>query len=199
MFLFVFCGKQERLCKCEPPIPPPPHTHSTQSTHSCVHKGMGLWKADSWKGPYTLVSSGACGGGEDPSLFLNTRGEFHCLYHRAPFSDPDVAIGHSWSADGFTWFTADDPAANSTVSTAGEFGGFLVHGKRERPHVYYENGVLRAFVSGVGLVPTCNPLSQKYNPSSDCSSTAQYPLLDTNSPYGWYDSTYTLVQEIKGK
>ena len=46
---------------------------------------MGLWRADTWRGPYTLVSTGACGGGEDPSLFLNARGEFHCTYHRSPF------------------------------------------------------------------------------------------------------------------
>ena len=157
--------------------------------------GMGLWRADTWRGPYTLVTSGACGGGEDPSLFITSSGSFHCLYHRSPFNDPDVAIGHSWSADGFNWFTANDPAANSTIAAAGgAFGGRIVHGKRERPHVYYENGRLRAFVSGVGLVPSCNPMGPLYDPTADCSATAQYPLLDSNSPDGWYDSTYTSVQ-----
>lgn len=29
---------------------------------------MGLWRAPSWRGPYELVTTGACGGGEDPSL-----------------------------------------------------------------------------------------------------------------------------------
>lgn len=51
------------------------------------------------QGPYTLVTSGACGGGEDPSLYIDPKGQFHCLYHRAPFSDPDVAIGHSFSRE----------------------------------------------------------------------------------------------------
>ena len=157
--------------------------------------GMGLWRADTWRGPYTLVTSGACGGGEDPSLFLNPRGEWHCLYHRAPFSNPNVAIGHSYSPDGYQWFTAADPAANSTVRMAG--GGVLVHGKRERPHVVYLDGELVAFVSGVGLVPQCNPFNQaRYDPAADCSATTQYQLLDSNSPGGWTDSTYTLVQEV---
>ena len=156
---------------------------------------MGLWRADTWRGPYTLVTTGACGGGEDPSLFINARGEFHCLYHRSPFSNPDVAIGHSWSEDGFSWTTAFEPAANSTIAAAGgAFGGRIVHGKRERPHVYYEDGALRAFVSGVGLVPRCNPMGSQYDPAADCSAKAQYPLLDSNSPDGWYDATYTSVQ-----
>ena len=51
---------------------------------------MGLWRAESWKGPYTFVTSGACGGGEDPSLFINARGQFHCLYHRSPFNNVRV-------------------------------------------------------------------------------------------------------------
>ena len=89
----------------------------------------------------------------------------------------------------------NDPAANSTVAMAGSEGKFLVHGKRERPHVYYEGSKLAAFVSGVGLVPACNPFAPMYDPSADCSSGTQYKLLDTNSPDGWTDSTYTLVQE----
>ena len=157
---------------------------------------MGLFRAETWEGPYSFVTSGACGGGEDPSLFLNARGEFHCLYHRSPFNDPNVAIGHSFSADGFTWFVQNDPAANSTVAVSNAPFASVVHGKRERPHVYYEDGALRAFVSGVGLVPFCDPFGAAFNPSADCSATTQYALLDTNSPNGWTDKTYTLVQGV---
>lgn len=155
--------------------------------------GMGLWRAETWRGPYTLIAKGACGGGEDPSLFLNPRGEWHCLYHRSPFGNPDVAIGHSYSLDGFQWFTASDPAANSTIATPG--GGRVVHGKRERPHLYYEDGKLAAFVSGMGIIPECDPDSPLYAPASDCSSATQYHHLDANSPGpGWWDRTYTNVQ-----
>jgi hypothetical protein len=163
-----------------------------------TEQGMGLWRADSWQGPYTLVTTGACGGGEDPSLFIDARGAFHCMYHRAPFSDPTVAVGHSFSEDGFTWLKAVDAAANASIATAGgAWGGVVQHGKRERPHVYYEDGQLRAFVSAAGLVPACTPWGPGYDPGADCSSRAQYPLIDTNRPWGWYDKTYTLVQETQ--
>lgn len=138
------------------------------------------------------------GGGEDPSLFIDPRGAFHCMYHRAPFSNPTVAIGHSFSEDGFAWLVDLEPAANASIATAGgAFGGVVQHGKRERPHVYYEAGRLRAFVSGVGLVPACTPWGPGYDPTADCSSVAQYPKIDSNSPEGWYDKTYTNVQEMK--
>jgi len=119
------------------------------------------------------------------------------LFCRTTAYQPDVAIGHSWSEDGFQWYVSENAAANSTIATTNDgWGGALVHGKRERPHVYYEGGVLRAFVSGVGLVPFCNPMNTaKYNASAPCSSGTQYGFIDSNSPDGWYDATYTLVQE----
>jgi hypothetical protein len=164
-----------------------------------TESGMGLWRGDTWAGPYTFVTSGACGGGEDPSLFINPRGEWHCLYHRSPFNNPNVAIGHSFSKDGFTWLVQDEPAANSTIAVANASGfSQLVHGKRERPHVYYEDGTLRAFVSGMGLVPFCDPFGESYTPGADCSATTQYALIDTNSPGGWTDKTYTNVQGLHG-
>jgi hypothetical protein len=178
---------------------PGPYVHPNGTVFIIfTDQGMGLWRADDWRGPYMLVTTGACGGGEDPSLFIDARGHFHCLFHRSPFSDPDIAIGHSWSHDGYAWTTAAEPAANSTIAAAGgAFGGRIVHGKRERPHVYVDaDGRLRAFVSGVGLVPACNPMGPLFNASADCSATAQYPLIDSNSPDGWYDSTYTSVQEV---
>lgn len=135
--------------------------------------------------------------GEDPSLFMDNRNNWHCLFHRSPFDDPDIAIGHSWSPDGYSWFTSGDAAANSTISSV-QFGP-VVHGKRERPHLFFsETGSPRAFVTGVGITPFCNPLSDGVGWStSECASATQYYHLDANSPGpGWYDSTYTLVQGV---
>lgn len=36
--------------------------------------------------------------------YTNRRG-WHCLFHRSPFSNPDIAIGHAYSLDGLTWQT----------------------------------------------------------------------------------------------
>lgn len=98
-----------------------------------TNAGMGLWRAPTWQGPFELVTSGACGHGEDPSLWIDGRGNWHCLYHRSPFSQPDFAIGHTFSLDGFNWTVSADPAANSTIATVDH--GIVVHGKRERPHL----------------------------------------------------------------
>jgi hypothetical protein len=161
--------------------------------------GMGMWRAASWQGPYEFVVSGACGGGEDPSLWVDPRGHWHCLFHRAPFSDPDVAIGHAFSVDGYDWTEAAQPAANSTIRTVQH--GDVVHGKRERPHLYFDAaGSPTSFVSGVCINPQCDAFSGSFDANNaDCSSLAQYHNCDTNDGDGWYDRTYTLVQGVRGR
>ena len=127
--------------------------------------------------------------------YVNSRG-WHCLFHRSPFSNPDLAIGHAYSVDGYTWYSADEPAANSTIATL-QFGD-VVHGKRERPHLYFDAALNPiAFVSGVCITPECDPFAGTFNTSADCSSGTQYHHCDANSPLGWYDRTYTLVQEVR--
>ena len=176
---------------------PGPYNHPNGTVFAVfTESDMGLWRADTWRGPYTLVTSGACGGGEDPSLYITPNGDFHCLFHRAPFSDPDIAIGHSYSEDGITWYSSLLPAANSSIAYEGL--GVVVHGKRERPHLYLnKNGDISHFVSGVCIIPDCNPLEGTIDPAADCSSAAQYHNCDANSPNGWYDRTYTLVQGVR--
>eukprot|EP00041_Stephanoeca_diplocostata_P005948 m.71682 g.71682 ORF g.71682 m.71682 type:complete len:549 (+) comp16090_c0_seq1:181-1827(+) len=160
-----------------------------------TNSNMGLWRADSWAGPYTFVTSGACGGGEDPSLWIDKRGHWHCLYHRRPFGNPDIAIGHTFSVDGFQWVSAAAAAANSTIASASH--GVVVHGKRERPHLYFDRELHpTAFVSGVCITPSCDKMAGTFDPAADCTSATQYHHCDSNSPYGWYDRTYTLVQGI---
>lgn len=175
---------------------PGPWVHPNGTTYIVLtDQNMGLWRADTWRGPYTLVVSGACGGGEDPSLYMDKRGAFHCLFHRAPFSDPDIAIGHAFSPDGLAWYASVLPAANSSINFEGL--GVVVHGKRERPHLYFDDaGDIAAFVTGVCITPRCNPLEGAIDPTADCSSATQYHNCDANSPEGWYDRTYTLVQGV---
>jgi hypothetical protein len=96
-----------------------------------------MFIADDWRGPYRLVTRGACGGGrvdlsparfllggcsgsvlgagEDPFIFVDGRGHYHCLYHREPITNPDIAIGHAYSSDGYDWHVSDNTAANSTI------------------------------------------------------------------------------------
>jgi hypothetical protein len=114
---------------------PAPYVHPNGTVYVVfTDYDMGLWRAPSWEGPFELVTIGACGGGEDPSLYLDKHGRFHCLFHASPFSNPDIAIGHAFSLDGYEWRVAAEPAANSTIEFAGGLGA-VVHGKRERPHL----------------------------------------------------------------
>lgn len=184
---------------------PAPWVHPNGTVYLVVtDQDMGLYSAPTWAGPYTLVTSGACGGGEDPSLWVDPdTGAFHCMFHRSPFSNPDIAIGHAYSLDGFTWYAAADAAANSSIAYDSGFHT-VVHGKRERPHPYFVKDAttgrthIGAFVSGVCITPECNPLAPSHMvPGADCSSATQYHHCDANSPGpGWYDRTYTLVQLV---
>ena len=122
------------------------------------------------------------------------------MFHRSPFNNPDIAIGHAYSADGFTWYVASEPAANSTIAfNAPPLAPAVVHGKRERPHPYFDaTGAMTAFVSGVCITPACDPLDGGVIANaSACSSRTQYYQCDANSPDGWYDRTYTLVQGVR--
>jgi hypothetical protein len=178
---------------------PAPWVHPNGTVYvTFTDNDIGMWRSDnSWRGPFTLVTSGACGGGEDPSLYLDKLGRFHCLFHASPFSNPDIAIGHAFSLDGYEWRVAAEPAANSTIEFAGGLGA-VVHGKRERPHLYMDAaGDIAAFVTGVCITPQCDPFDGgRVDPAADCSSAMQYHHCDANSPDGWYDRTYTLVQAV---
>ncbi len=85
---------------------------------------------------------------------------------RSPFSDPDIAIGHSYSLDGLTWYSAALPAANSSILYEGL--GVVVHGKRERPHLYLDdNGNIAALVRAT--CRACRPLPSLSHPPRACA------------------------------
>lgn len=160
---------------------PAPFYHPNGTLYAVfTEQNMGLWRADSWQGPYSLVATGACGGGEDPSLYIDASGHFHCLHHRSPFStvNPNIAIGHAYSKDGLAWFVAQDPAANSTIAYEGL--GPVVHGKRERPHLYFNSdGAITHLVTGVCIDPACNPAARLPAPRPGPPSTAAPPHSTT--------------------
>ena len=63
-----------------------------------------LLRADTWRGPYEVVTRAACGGGEGASIWADQAGRgLHCFYHRAPFNVSAKDGGHSFSADGGTY------------------------------------------------------------------------------------------------
>ena len=91
---------------------------ATRYDHAAANRShLTLATAPSWKGPYTIVSSGdqwaagvATGGSEDPVVYKNKRG-YHMIHHDGPHGR------HVWSVDGLEWSGYIEPASSSDTST----------------------------------------------------------------------------------
>lgn len=143
-----------------------------------VTAGRAILRADTWRGPYKVVTTGACGGGEDNYIYVDQRGSFHCLYHRSPFQDLNAQGGHAFSPDGLTWYTSETPAYPAHQQYAD--GTIGMYGKRERPHLIFDplTGQPTHLTNGVclnGNWAQCN-----------------------NNPYpGYFDYTFTTVAPLQ--
>lgn len=98
--------------------------------------GEAIIRADSWRGPYTVVSSdtypnwkGSACGVEDPFLWVDKRGHWHALYHMM-HGGPG---GHAFSIDGHRWSNVS--RAYSTGRPLA--GGGMVHYSAERPKLLF--------------------------------------------------------------
>ena len=126
-----------------------------------------------------MLSRGACSIGEDHSMWIDTRGHFHCISHR--FSVPGDPIcneregtaeagcsiydatrdgGHAFSIDGRndSWFCADGKGGHAycTPDSPPAYNSTIVYedgthkfGTRERPHVLFDRGVPIALTNSV--------------------------------------------------
>ena len=104
---------------------------------------IALFRAPSWEGPYTLLSTSAPlvrPESEDPFVFRDPRGSFHMLtnvntFHRR--CDAGAACGgHAWSLDGLTWSGQAIGAFGPTVELAN--GSSFTNAYAERPLVYQD-------------------------------------------------------------
>jgi len=82
-----------------------PHTGEQNGTIFLVSGG--LWRAESWRGPYGQVPGlhVSCHG-EDPYVYQDHRGHWHCLSHdagSAGFGNLSIAGGHAFSLDLREW------------------------------------------------------------------------------------------------
>jgi len=164
-------------------------------------KDMALASATTWRGPYVFQRSHTCGAGEDPFLYADKRGNFHCLSHASPFNQPEKSILHSYSSDGIKWSVSEYVAAGSIVTFENDQKVFF--SKRERPKVFFDtNGDLSHFISGVTINPPCAPdflpeLRLSSGMSFNCTNLQQqYDLADTNPHPGNYDRSTTLIQQL---
>ena len=114
--------------------------------------------------------------GEDPSVFIDHRGNWHMLLNALPWMcvPKQQQGGHAWSRDGVTW---SEPRVGAYTTTV-EFtdGGSTTCDRRERPQMMLDpNGVPLALVTGV----------------------VGCPIQDVGSWYRGGDDAFTLVQRVR--
>jgi hypothetical protein len=143
-----------------------------------VTGGHTILRAYDWRGPYEYVASGACGGGEDNFIYIDTRGNWHCLYHRAPFPDPAAQGGHAFSRDGLVWHVSEGAAYPGQQAYMGGHVG--KYGKRERPHLVFDaaTGEPTHLTNGVCL-------------------NSNWMECNNNPWPGYFDYTFTTVAPIQ--
>eukprot|EP00041_Stephanoeca_diplocostata_P009712 m.151419 g.151419 ORF g.151419 m.151419 type:complete len:397 (-) comp17859_c1_seq5:204-1394(-) len=108
------------------------YNHTRATKHEEPHDTIWLVRADSYKGPYTLVFDRPVFtdenfNEEDPCIWRDARGHFHALFH--------FTKGHAWSEDGLAWHWGGGVPAwdfqirldNGTIETLHD---------TERPRVY---------------------------------------------------------------
>lgn len=101
---------------------------------------MGIASAPDWRGPYTRIGSGPILPkvmAEDPSLWVDKRGNFHYLMHYIP--DATLVARHAFAThyDGPWMIHEESIPYNSTVQFTD--GGETTWEKRERPHLVFND------------------------------------------------------------
>jgi len=124
-------------------------------------------RAEDISGPYQVIgtfpmsgSGGIKGSYEDPQIYMDKRGNFHCLYHVLRADDvstncTDATVSaHAFSVDGFNWNVSKIQPYGTQIQL--ETGTKIVVATRERPKPFFDaNGVMTHLVNGVTAVPNC--------------------------------------------
>ena len=115
------------------------------------HSSIGIARADSWRGPWTLPTEPIFAGLEEDPFFwfqANTN-SYHALFHNMG-GCKDVGC-HSFSRDGMTWTLSKTPAYSYNVTF--DDGKETVFSRRERPQLVFDpvTGAPTHLINGVQL------------------------------------------------
>lgn len=113
------------------------------------HELLGVASAPSWKGPYAKSVPGpilAAVPGEDPTPFVDARGNAHILFHDFSSVNGGHAFATAWEGP---WSYTAVPAYNRSVPLVD--GSVLQLARRERPLLYFDpaTGAPRVLYTGV--------------------------------------------------
>eukprot|EP00927_Polykrikos_kofoidii_P035261 TRINITY_DN2983_c0_g5_i1.p1 TRINITY_DN2983_c0_g5~~TRINITY_DN2983_c0_g5_i1.p1 ORF type:complete len:532 (+),score=71.79 TRINITY_DN2983_c0_g5_i1:217-1812(+) len=142
---------------------------------TCSKEGIGVQHCAS---PTSVCEAGGSAvfrhTAEDPSVFIDHRGNWHMLMNALPYlcSPKFQQGGHAWSRDGISWSEPRVGAFNTTVHFSD--GTSLRCGRRERPQMVLDaDGVPLVFFSAV----------------TNC------PVIE-GTPYKGGDDSFTLAQMV---
>jgi hypothetical protein len=126
--------------------------HANLTTPTCSPESIGV--------QYCANKNALCSGGrnpiyqhtsEDPSVFQDTRGNWHMLVNALPGGcNPKLQQGgHAWSTDGITWSEPRTGAYNTTMMLTD--GSSMTCNRRERPQMILDpvKGTPLAMTAGV--------------------------------------------------
>jgi len=132
-----------------------------------------------WKNTNINVRKGGVPGNyEDPFLYLDSRGNWHVIYHVYNATTPcgvctgELVSGHSYSVDGVNWHSATtQPFTNTRKLTNGQT---VTYSTFERPAFFFndKNQPTHLLSGTCGGTATCPP-----TPGVDCK-------------YNYWDFTY---------
>ncbi|KAL7455459.1 hypothetical protein ACHAWC_007028 [Mediolabrus comicus] len=120
--------------------------------------------------------------GEDPSVFVDHRGNYHMLFNALPYKcvPKFQQGGHAWSKDGIEWKTPRVGAFDTTIHFSD--GSSMKCERRERPQmVLRKDGMPLALISAVTGCPKA--LGEEENSW-------------TSNPYKGGDDAFTIIQKM---
>ena len=119
--------------------------------------------------------------GEDPSVFVDHRGNYHMLFNALPYKcvPKFEQGGHAWSKDGFEWSTPRVGAFDTTIQFTD--GSSMKCERRERPQIVLgDDGMALAMISAV----------------TGCPRALGGEESSSSSPYRGGDDAFTLIQKM---
>ncbi|KAK1737259.1 hypothetical protein QTG54_012126 [Skeletonema marinoi] len=120
--------------------------------------------------------------GEDPSVFVDHRGNYHMLFNALPYKcvPKFEQGGHAWSKDGIKWSTPRVGAFDTTIQFTD--GSGMKCERRERPQmVLGKDGMPLALISAVTGCP---------------KALGEEGSIQKSNPYKGGDDAFTLIQKM---
>lgn len=144
---------------------PAPWVHTNGTIY--IVCGGSFKRAEHIQGPWVTVTTFSHSGGppgnyEDPYLYMDKRGHYHCIYHvynthenKTECVDSTVSA-HIFSVDGYAWHTSPTQPYDTQIKLS--TGKTITVSTRERPKIFFDkSGQMTHLFNGVCSATACPP------------------------------------------